>query len=726
MKKRIVTALLAAALTLSLSACAGINESGVNSLVSNPFEASGNENSDTPAGDDRYELYDKYQKGSMEFDFTKSGQAEIEYTGEPINIEFSGNASNNEEDITLGFMAFIGGVPQSISVNGSEEAETVNVEFPKGKITDVSVTIDPRITKELQDKENLDLQIMTIFNIDYVPQGKYVGFDFGNINNGSSLLNKTLKMSTKAEIYELNGKTEFENIPASDSTLKAYSLKRGGETGSGATLKMFSVNNETEHFILDSNKQVCDVLFDGTDFDTYNVFFYVNHKRVQVNGADFATVSAKAGYVPKLTATLENVNNHDIIYAIAVPTTDDYEKARIAKSKSKLSFSPDDEIITDPATDLPTDTSTDVPESRTDPEIVSDGELYGNNVVGYIDDDMKYLLLYKRTQVPSADDPEEFNELYIYSVYNKSAGKITGSFEIEALPYYISCCDGQLTFIEEKPNEDNSAVAERYAVTYNENLEEVCRLKNLSVDENMYYFSAVYSKELDKYFVCHKSENDTGYLISRFDKGGKEEKQIFADKDYDYCSNILISDNRLVLGKYHYSPSKPYSSMQVIDFDGNTVTDDIRQSDEYYALTVQKVGNYYCPLSTRTGYDPKSQQSPEDTLYLYNGKTGKTVEFKPEEAIEMSCIRLTPDGTKAVTITRDNVMNEDETDVLYKNLVVRIYDIESGKKINEIKHDNAGGVMGRNIQAFDDRVIVYEATNTDSILYQFKYDEQVG
>ena len=50
------------------------------------------------------------------------------------------------------------------------------------------------------------------------------------------------------------------------------------------------------------------MLFDGADFDTYNVFFYVNHKRVQVNGKDYAAVSAKAGYVPKLTAALEKMS----------------------------------------------------------------------------------------------------------------------------------------------------------------------------------------------------------------------------------------------------------------------------------------------------------------------------------------------------------------------------------------------------------------------------------
>ena len=309
MKKRILLSLFAIALVLSLCSCAGTSESDTQSLVSNPFETSENENSETPTEDERYELYDKYQSGSLSLDFSEMNDAQnVEYNGEEINITFSANAANNQEDITIGYMAFIGGIPQLISVNGSEEAETVSVSFPKDEITNVSINIKPRVTKEIEDKKELNLQIVSIFNIDYVPQGQYVGFGFGNINAGSTVYTACLTMNEKAETVELSGNAEFENIPASDSSLKSYTLKKAGEMDSGATLKMFSVNNETEHLILDNNTQTCDVIFDGTDFDTYNVLFYANHKRVQVNGKDYATVSAKAGYVPKLTATLENVN----------------------------------------------------------------------------------------------------------------------------------------------------------------------------------------------------------------------------------------------------------------------------------------------------------------------------------------------------------------------------------------------------------------------------------
>ena len=722
MKKLIIASLLAIALVFSLCSCAGTSESDTQSLVSNPFETSENENSETPANDERYELYDKYQSGALQFDFSEMNDAQnIEYNGEKINITFSANAANNREDITIGYMAFIGGIPQVISVNGSEEAETVSVNFPKDEITNVSINIKPRITKELEDKKELNLQIVSIFNIGYVPQGKYAGFGFGNINAGSAVYTACLTMNEKAETVELSGNAEFENIPASDSSLKSYTLKKAGKMSSGAILKMFSVNNETEYLILDKSTQTCDVLFDGTDFDTYNVFFYVNHKRVQVNGKDYAAVSAKAGYVPKLTTILENVNNHDIVYAIAVPLTNDYIKARILKTTSQLSFSPDDEIITNPATQPPADTSADVLES--DPEnsntAASDGVLYKYNVVGYIDNDLNYLLLYKR----ASDEPEDGLE-YTYSVYDKSTGKITESLRSQKSPWDISCCNGQFTYIDENLTEDQSVTSEIFAVTYNEKFEEISRLSSLTVSDSIHYISAVYSKQLDKYFVCYRKDGRDEYIISRFSKDGKEEKELFSDSDYYYSSTMLLADNRIILCKYRAVPDG--CSIQVIDFDGNEITADMPQSTDYYALMGQKLGKYYCLLSNRTGYASKTEEFPEDTLYFYDGEKDKIVEFTPEEAIEMGCVRITPDGTKAVTITEHEFLNEEQTNRLYTDLVIKIYDLDTGEKINEIKNDKGSGVKGRNIQAFDDRIVVYDGSITDCILYQFRYDEQPG
>lgn len=722
MKKRIIASLLALSITLSLCSCAGTSESDTQSLVSNPFETSENENSKTPTEDERYELYDKYQSGGLQLDFSETGNVQnIEYNGEEINIVFSANSTGNKEEITNGYMAFIGGVPQLISVNGSEAAETVNVDFPKDEITKVSISIKPRITKELEDKKELNLQIVSIFNIGYVPQGKYAGFGFGNINAGSTVYTACLTMNEKAETVELSGNAGFENIPASDSSLKSYTLKKAGEIDSGATLKMFSANNETERLILDKSTQNCEVIFDGTDFDTYNVFFYVNHKRVQVNGKDYATVSAKAGYVPKLTATLENVNNHDIVYAIAVPLTDDFTKTGTIKSTSQLSFSPDDEIITNPATQPPADTSTEAPESEPENSntATSNSKLYHYNVVGYIDDDMNYLLLYLDRDSLVGNEDEDY--YYIYYIYDKTTGEIYEALRTIKPPFMISCCDGQFTCLYETVLEDDRTLSSIFAITYNEKLEEISRLSNLPIDNDIFYESAIYSKQLDKYFVCYTKEDVEGYTIGRFSKDGEEEEIIFSESDCGWCRNILLGDNRIILNKYSYHPNR--YSIQVIDFEGNEITEDMQQSPDYDGWMGQKLGKYYCLLSTRTGYEPMFEQLPEDTLYLYDSEQDKIVEFKPEESIEMGCIRITPDGTKAVTIISNEVVNEEHTNLLYADNVIKIYDLDTGKKINEIKIDKGKAICGRNMQAFDDRMVIYEYSDTNYILYEIKYDE---
>lgn len=340
-------------------------------------------------------------------------------------------------------------------------------------------------------------------------------------------------------------------------------------------------------------------------------------------------------------------------------------------------------------------------------------------MVGYIDNDLNYLLLYKR----ASDEPEDGLE-YTYSVYDKSTGKITESLRSQKSPWDISCCNGQFTYIDENLTEDQSVTSEIFAVTYNEKFEEISRLSSLTVSDSIHYISAVYSKQLDKYFVCYRKDGRDEYIISRFSKDGKEEKELFSDSDYYYSSTMLLADNRIILCKYRAVPDG--CSIQVIDFDGNEITADMPQSTDYYALMGQKSGKYYCLLSNRTGYASKTEEFPEDTLYLYDGEKDKIVEFTPEEAIEMGCVRITPDGTKAVTITEHEFLNEEQTNRLYTDLVIKIYDLDTGEKINEIKNDKGSGVKGRNIQAFDDRIVVYDGSITDCILYQFRYDEQAG
>ena len=689
MKKRIITSLLTIALALTLCACADTNESGVNSIVSNPFETSENENGDTSANDDRYELYDKYQSGALQFDFSEMNDAQnIEYNGEKINITFSANAASNREDITIGYMAFIGGIPQVLSVNGSEEAETVSVNFPKDDITNVSINIKPRITKELEDKKELNLQIVSIFNIGYVPQGKYVGFGFGNINAGSTVYTACLTMNEKAETVELSRNAEFENIPASDSSLKSYTLKKAGKMSSGAILKMFSVNNETEYLILDKSTQTCDVLFDGTDFDTYNVFFYVNHKRVQVNGKDYAAVSAKAGYVPKLTAILENVNNHDIVYAIAVPLTNDYTKARILKTTSRLSFSPDDEIITNPATQPPADTSADVPESEpgiTDIDRLSD-PLFAYTPMGYIDNDMRYLLLYREKNPDAADG-------YCYIVYNSTDKTISDElYTIDNRCLRTSYGDGYFVILD-KVLDDNGKIKEQYVVTYNENLEEINRI----AFSDTKLFSAAYIAATDQYCIC--TEKDGVYTMALYTKDGEQEKVLTSGEWY--AQTILSTGDRLAVLERDMNS---HEKLEIIDLSGNVICSAAPVKD-YNAIRIERAGKLiYMPPNL--GYSPLPDEAPNDCVIVYDTESRELSEFRPETAQEAGTLRFTPDGKTAVCITETDITNEDKTDLIGVIDKLYMYDTESGTKIKEIEIDTKSPLYMHRV--YEDKVMFYE------------------
>lgn len=95
--------------------------------------------------------------------------------------------------------------------------------------------------------------------------------------------------------------------------------------------------------------------------------------------------------------------------------------------------------------------------------------------------------------------------------------------------------------------EDQSVTSEIFAVTYNEKFEEISRLSGLTVSDSIHYISAVYSKQLDKYFVCYRKDGRDEYIISRFSKDGKEEKELFSDSDYYYSSTMLLADNRIIL-----------------------------------------------------------------------------------------------------------------------------------------------------------------------------------
>ena len=149
----------AIALVLSLCSCAGTSESDTQSLVSNPFETSGNLNSETQASnpfdttasvtnisvdsavietlppfskpqgsEPENDDFSKYQEAGIAFsDYSIEGKSTVKYSGGEVNFSFVSDSAKNKYDVEIGYMAFINGVPQKLSLNGSEKSELVSI-----------------------------------------------------------------------------------------------------------------------------------------------------------------------------------------------------------------------------------------------------------------------------------------------------------------------------------------------------------------------------------------------------------------------------------------------------------------------------------------------------------------------------------------------------------------------------------------------------------------------
>ncbi len=360
--KKLSFIIVIAFITTMLCSCSEKVTSG-HTEVSDPFQtskvekkedsdiATSESTSDTSQNteiDERYELYSKYQTGAYSIDYSLLGDSTvIEYNGGDIEINLIFTASDNGRTVTDGYMIYLGGVPQMISFNGGEKAELVHVAVPDNKSTKVSFKFTPVITKDQESEKELPLQLVYVHSTDYIPQKQYIGFDFANIHHGMTMMGMSVKFNEKPEIRDELSYAEFDYVIATDDSVKKYSLKQAGEVNSNSYLfRIYSDDKKTSRLILKENTLTCDVIFDGMGLESYRVYFYKNHQRISVNGKDYAVVNAKAGYVPLLKANLENVNNHDIIYAVAVPMIEDYLKGRIVKTASKIAFSPDDSIIT--------------------------------------------------------------------------------------------------------------------------------------------------------------------------------------------------------------------------------------------------------------------------------------------------------------------------------------------------------------------------------------------
>ncbi|MCH5325299.1 MAG: hypothetical protein J1E39_08790 [Eubacterium sp.] len=271
--------------------------------------------------------------------FSENFVVSDDYSGGPIVYSFISDSSGNKNDVEFGYLAFLNGVPQLISVNGSEPSEMVLYTQSPDKQEEVTISIIPRLTEELANEETLELEIFDIFNPSYAPTGTYVGF--GNAHIGSMFAHITITANSPIEDIEIidlgTPLTEYDSSVVNNTDSNVVN-----NIANNAILYLTETktNSTVIHLPDDATTAEMKLTLTGMEDSLYRVYIYLNHERVKIDGEyDYVDINVSDGNGLSFDFELPGIKNRDIAYAIAVPLTEpygNYFSNNIVKSSSVL------------------------------------------------------------------------------------------------------------------------------------------------------------------------------------------------------------------------------------------------------------------------------------------------------------------------------------------------------------------------------------------------------
>lgn len=348
--KKIVCYALNAALALSLCACAnsGGTISGTETESSTPFVEvsdpfSGTESKRTDSEeDDGYNYLREGNPGLFTedyIDYLKQGNsgvsfdnwqvkangesygdgASVTYRGGEAEISVTATMHTEGREWSNGYLVFVGGTPQIITLNDSEPSTMVIDKGKSGDTKEYTIRFTPHLTKEnIANKDDLKLTLIQIDNPLYLTFGSVEHFDFEH--RMLVAIQRTFKLEGDCEITELVSGESFELFPEQDPEVSKYLQEslRKLEEKNNVLFELYSTTKE-KPVIQDGKADIALLLYGGKQKTApYKVYFYVNHEPVKINGCDYITAELKEGLVAKYSMTMDNLKAGDFVYAIAI------------------------------------------------------------------------------------------------------------------------------------------------------------------------------------------------------------------------------------------------------------------------------------------------------------------------------------------------------------------------------------------------------------------------
>ncbi len=341
--------------------------------------------------------------------------------------------------------------------------------------------------------------------------------------------------------------------------------------------------------------------------------------------------------------------------------------------------------------------------------------LYGYIPMGYIDDEMNYLLLYKTYGVDC--------EIVVYNEKENCFSKSVMEYGV-VFPI-VNYGDGIFTTLHYCfPGQDNYSIEENKGydhyvcvISYDKDCNEIKRIEipYYPDDDNgvNHILCATYHKESDRYLVCYQNNQSKEYIISWLDKNGKETEQLLKGKEYR-TYEIYTEDNRIILWRRETDGGK-FDVLQVLDLKGNTLHER-RIGNGYNAIRTERAGRYiYMLPSQRTDF--RNKPLPTGEVAVYDTERDELFLLRPKTVKEAALIRFTPNGRYAVAVNVEDITNENQTEYLGSINTVRIYDIATGEVIKEFTEEKP--FWFTTLVVYNDGFIVRDV---NTVRYEYKFD----
>ncbi|MDE6579569.1 MAG: hypothetical protein K2K41_03450, partial [Ruminiclostridium sp.] len=599
-----------------LAGCA--NTDSENIISGNPFEET-----EPSVTDDYEEAFGKYQMGSIKYsNYNVEGGSVIEYSGGNIELSFDADTGGNKYDVEMGYMAFINGIPQQLSLNGGKSGELVCVSQAPNKNDKVTLSISPVITEELSGEDTLQLKLISIFNPSYKPSDSFTGF--GNAHTGQSFLEYDIRVNSSLQQAEnLTALIEYESILIDDETIRQYGIKKS-EIGSPTSVIVKEAGKRSgEQLSFKEGKTNAELLIYGGETYEHRVYVYVDHKRVKFNGCDYLETEVKSGYLNVLGLELDNISERDIVYAIAVPENSETGSMAARKSGSMLVIRPDTFQSNSQNPQSPNQT-TNVP---TDVHKVTD--IYSYQPVGYIDDGLRYLLLSR----PSfrAED----NSYFDYIVYDETEKAVIGTLNAPGSFHSMTYGGGVITL----------------GITYKTDDENMNEIKVAVYNEKLQLIKEVYNSDISEIYIQKYDP-----IADRWYFHDEEEYFCRADGDFSNITKLMnmphstlrdyyITDDAIIYYKTVYDYSDPDSNADIfgiMDLDGNVISETKIASYGAGEFRIGKAGDDIYLISPFMQDTDGLIREPIKGIIFYNIKTKEQKIIYPEDDNEKSYCMVTP------------------------------------------------------------------------------------